>query len=237
MRGHQRLKEMNCENYEILLSDFVDGALPAEDCARLELHLNSCADCNDARNDLRVIIDFCRDQRGVYDPVPNERAMWLRISNLLEAEQGSSNQVPATQEPGWFFRLTHQSFSFPQLAGIVGAFVIVVAMAASFGAYRLALSNGSRTPLAPVAANASLRDRLEQQQQMISYWNQRVELNKARWSAQMRETFDRNMSVIDAAVNDSMDQLKQNPHDSISEDILNEALNDKVALLREFSDL
>ena len=72
---------------------------------------------------------------------------------------------------------------------------------------------------------------------MISYWNQRVELNKARWSQQMRETFDRNMSVIDAAVNDSMDQLKQNPHDSISEDILNEALNDKVALLREFSDL
>jgi hypothetical protein len=62
-------------------------------------------------------------------------------------------------------------------------------------------------------------------------------MNKARWSPQMRETFDRNMSVIDAAVNDSMDQLKQNPHDAISEDILNEALNDKVALLKEFSDL
>ena len=229
---------MNCENYEILLSDFVDGALPAEDCARLELHLNSCPDCNDARHDLSVIIDFCREQRGVYDPVPNERAMWLRISNLLEAEQGSAKQAPATTpEPGWFFRLTHQSFSFPQLAGIVGAVVIVVAMAASFGAYRLALSNGARTPLAPVSNNASLHDRIEQQQQMISYWNQRVELNKARWSAQMRETFDRNMSVIDAAVNDSMDQLKQNPHDAISEDILNEALNDKVALLREFSDL
>jgi hypothetical protein len=62
-------------------------------------------------------------------------------------------------------------------------------------------------------------------------------MNKARWSPQMRETFDRNMSVIDAAVNDSMDQLKKNPHDAISEDILNEALNDKVALLKEFSDL
>ena len=229
---------MNCENYEILLSDFVDGALPAEDCARIELHLTSCPDCNDARNDLSVIIDFCRVQRGVYDPVPNERAMWLRISNLLEAQQGSSNHVrPTTQKPGWFFRLTRQSFSFPQLAGIVGAVVIVVAMAASLGAYRLALSNGARTPLPPVSNNASLRDRIEQQQQMISYWNQRVELNKARWSAQMRETFDRNMGVIDAAVNDSMDQLKLNPHDAISEDILNEALNDKVALLREFSDL
>jgi hypothetical protein len=82
-----------------------------------------------------------------------------------------------------------------------------------------------------------LEDRYRQQQQTITYWNDRVEMNKARWSPQMRETFDRNMSVIDAAVNDSMDQLKQNPHDAISEDILNEALNDKVALLKEFSDL
>ena len=226
---------MNCENYQILVSDLVDGALTSEDCVQLELHLSSCPDCNDARNDLSVIIEFCRDQRGVYDPLPNERAMWLRISNLLEAEQGSANQV-ATPESGWFFRLMRQSFSFAQLAGVVGAVVIVVAMAASFGAYRLALSNG-RTPLPPVLSTASLRDRIEQQQQMISYWNQRVELNKARWSPQLRETFDRNMGVIDAALDDSMNQLKLNPHDAISEDILNEALNDKVALLKEFSDL
>jgi len=53
----------------------------------------------------------------------------------------------------------------------------------------------------------------------------------------MRETFDRNMSVIDAAVNDSLSQLTQNPHDEISEEILNGALNDKIQLLQEFSQL
>ena len=53
----------------------------------------------------------------------------------------------------------------------------------------------------------------------------------------MRETFDRNMSVIDAAVDDSMSRLKQNPHDEVSEEILNAALNDKLALLKEFSEL
>jgi hypothetical protein len=83
----------------------------------------------------------------------------------------------------------------------------------------------------------SLEDRYRQQQQAIAYWNDRVEMNKARWSSQMRETFDRNMSVIDAAVNDSMKQLRQNPHDEVSEEILNDALNDKVALLKEFADL
>src|ERR1041385_689565 len=97
---HQRLKEMNCENYQILLSELVDGTLTAEDCARVELHLSSCPDCVDARNDLRVIVDFCREQRGQYDAVPNERAMWLRISNLLEAEQRSANRAQATRPEG-----------------------------------------------------------------------------------------------------------------------------------------
>ena len=228
---------MNCENYQILLSDLVDGALSAEDCTRLELHLNSCPDCTDARNDLSVIVDFCREQRGVYDPVPNSQAMWLRISNLIEAENGSSAHVETPrQNSGWFFRLTHQTFSFGQLAGVVGAVVIVVTMATAFSVYRI--SNPAPIMSLPdLNASVSLKDRYRQQQQTIAYWNQRVELNKARWSPQMRETFDRNMSVIDAAVNDSMEQLKANPHDTVSEDILNEALNDKVALLKEFSDL
>jgi hypothetical protein len=228
---------MNCENYQVLLSDFVDGALSAEDCTRLELHLSSCPGCKDARNDLSVIVDFCREQRGVYDPVPNERAMWLRISNLIEAETGSSNHIQApSQDAGWFFRLMHRSFSFPQLAGAVGAAVIVVTMVTAFSVYRLT----NPAPLLRVtdlSASISLKERYNQQQQTIAYWNQRVEMNKARWSPQMRETFDRNMGVIDAAVTDSMNQLQLNPHDAISEDILNEALNDKVALLKEFSDL
>jgi len=107
---HQRLKEMNCENYQILLSDFVDGALPAEDCTRLELHLNSCLDCNDARNDLSVIVDFCRGERGVYDPVPNSQAMWLRISNLIEAEGRSASHAQLHREAGWFFRIMNRSW-------------------------------------------------------------------------------------------------------------------------------
>jgi hypothetical protein len=80
-------------------------------------------------------------------------------------------------------------------------------------------------------------DRLWQQRQAIEYWNQRVELNKARWSQNMRDTFDRNLKVIDQAVNDSLSELNRNPHDEVSEEMLNAALNEKLALLREFSDL
>jgi hypothetical protein len=34
-----------------------------------------------------------------------------------------------------------------------------------------------------------------------------------------------------------MNDLKRNPHDEVSEQMLNESLNDKLALLKEFSDL
>jgi hypothetical protein len=36
---------------------------------------------------------------------------------------------------------------------------------------------------------------------------------------------------------DSLNELQRNPHDEVSEQMLNESLNDKLALLKEFSDL
>jgi len=45
------------------------------------------------------------------------------------------------------------------------------------------------------------------------------------------------MVVIDQAVNQSLNELNSNPHDEISEQMLNEALNDKLRLLQEFADL
>ena len=53
----------------------------------------------------------------------------------------------------------------------------------------------------------------------------------------MRETFDRNLKVIDQTVNDSLSELRRNPHDEVSEEMLNAALNDKMNLLRDFADL
>jgi hypothetical protein len=93
-------------------------------------------------------------------------------------------------------------------------------------------------PAAPPQVEASnINDRIWQRRQVIDYWNQRVELNKARWSPEMRATFDRNLRYIDEAIANSLDELSRNPHDEISEQMLNESLNDKLTLLKDFSDL
>ena len=53
----------------------------------------------------------------------------------------------------------------------------------------------------------------------------------------MRDTFDRNLKEIDKAIASSLEDLKRNPHDEVSEQMLNESFNDKLNLLKDFSDL
>ena len=230
---------MNCENYRDLLSDFIDRSLTPQDRAKVEAHLSTCDACAEARADLDLIVGFCGEHRGEYDPVPNEKALWLRISNTLESELTIRTATSVPAGAGWWFRVMNRSWqlSFPQLATSVAA-TIVIAVALTLAGLRVFSGSGVKSSgLTLVSESSTVQDRYRQQRQTIEYWNKRVELNKARWNPQMRETFDRNMGVIDAAVDDSMGRLNQNTHDEVSEDILNAAMSDKIALLKEFSEL
>jgi hypothetical protein len=233
---------MNCENYQNLLSDFIDGSLSPEDQNHVAGHLSVCGPCTDVRSDLGAIVAFCLEQRDEYEAVPNERALWLRISNVIAAESPDPARALIPANAGWWFRLMNRSWhlSFPQLAAAATVIIIAVSMLTVVGLRRLNFAGGPEVVASGIAlpvTGLSVKDRYRQQQQVIDYWNERVELNKARWNPQMRETFDKNMGVIDAAVNDSMRQLTQNPHDEVSEEILNAALTDKVELLKEFAAL
>jgi len=230
---------MNCEKYQDLLSDLIDGSLTLRDCEELESHLSACGDCAAARTDLHKIVEFCREHRGEYEAVPNERALWLRITNMIEAELPAQKAHAVPAGAGWWFRLTNRSWqlTFPQLATSIAA-TVVVAVLLTFAGLRFANVGGIKTGGVTVGNEVSdVHDRYRQQEQLVEYWNKRVELNKARWSPQMRETFEKNLNVIDTAVNDSMGRLSRNPHDEVSEDILNAAFSDKIALLKEFSEL
>jgi len=230
---------MNCEKYQNLLSDLIDGSLTPTVCQEVEAHLSACAPCAEARTDLQTIVSFCEEHRGEYEVVPNDHVMWLGISNVIEAELASGKAVAVPADAGWWFRLTNRSWqlTFPQLATSIAA-TIVVAVLLTFIGMRVFNNSGVRTGGVTIGKDVSdVHDRIRQQEQMIAYWNKRVELNKARWTEQMRTAFDRDMAVYDGTVNEAMRRLDQNPHDEVSEDVLNAALNDKIALLKEFGDL
>ena len=232
---------MNCEQCQEFVSDLVDGVLSQEDQLLLNAHLAECLSCADVRHDLEAIVGFCRANRGDYDATPNERALWLRVRNSIEAEGqaaviGAAPLVEA--QPGFWKRLLNHSWqlSFPQLAASVSAIVVVVALTTVVGLKRL---EGAKTQPGQIVniTPIDLDSLKPQQQQRIKYWNARIDVNRARWSPQMRDTFDRNLGVIDQAVNDSLKELNKTPHDEVSEEMLNAALNEKIALLKEFSEL
>ena len=235
---------MNCEKCQELIHDLVDGALSGDDSTKLNAHLEDCLSCADVRNDLQSIVSFCQQNRGQYTAPPNERALWLRIRNVIEAEQAATVAAPAPPVkrsiwPAWLNR--SWELSVPQLTAAFAAIVVVASLATVVGIRRwdsTVTGNANLGPSRPFAAGGTnVRDRISQQEQAISYWNQRIESNKARWNQRLRDTFDRNVQVIDQAVNDSLNELNRNPHDEVSEERLNAALNEKLALLKEFSEL
>ncbi len=227
---------MNCERCQELISDLLDGTLSREDSAELNLHFGECLECTEVRTDLESVVSFCRTNRGQYDAPPNERALWLRIRNTIEATERSSFR--ATEQPPRRFGFLSRSWqlNLPQMAASVAALVIVVSLVTVVGMRRLQ-SLGGAAPDPVSHATFDLNDRKWQQQQTIKYWNTRIATNRLRWSPEMRDTFDRNLNVIDQALNDSVNELNKNPHDEVSEEMLNAALNEKIALLKEFSEL
>ena len=247
---------MNCEKCQELLSDFLDGALKGEDQATLNTHLEECLSCLAVQTELHSILNFCHECRGEYVAPPNERALWLRIRNTIEGERAAAAAVgqraQTVRGESWWKQLKSRSWelSLSQMMAAIAVIAIAVALITAFSMQRM-----QRAALDPTSASASTNragltnamsstvsasdvdDRMRQQQLAIEYWNQRIEERKALWSPQMREAFERNLNVIDQAVNYSRDELRRNPHDEVSEEMLNSALNDKMELLREFSDL
>lgn len=229
---------MNCETCQELIHDLIDGSISQTDEFTLNTHLKQCLDCDSVRQDLTSIVGFCRTQRGQYDAPPNDRALWLRIRNVIEAE--IPGRIAATPAPRRSFlgRLMGHTWelSLPQLATSAVAIVVLVSLATVVGLRRWG-GYGVPATVTQVAASNENDQVWQRQQQVISYWNQRIEVNKVRWSPEMRATFDRNMKFIDEAVANALEDLKRNPHDEVSEQMLNEALNDKLTLLQDFSDL
>lgn len=245
---------MDCQKCQELLSDYLDGELASQDFSQVNMHLSACADCLAVHDDLNTIVGACQEQREQFYSVPNERALWLRISNVIESEEQAQRAAAASavttkeQRSGFSALLNRRwEFSLPQMVSTVAAIIIAVALGTVVGLQFTSRSNGDfrgqksglviNNVAVPAQENNSVKDgRFDAQNVSIEYWNQRVQERKPRWNPQMRDAFDRNMDVIDMTVKDAMNGLQQNPHDDVSEQMLNEALKDKMELLKEFSE-
>jgi hypothetical protein len=236
-----RLQEMNCEKCQELLSEFLDGTLGHREHAALSAHLAACSACALAREEFHAIIGAARDSREqLYSP-PDERALWLRVRNAVEGESRATTTRATT---GFWPRLLRKrwEFSLPQLATGVAALAIAVAFMTTLGVSYVTSGRRSDAARADRSVRRVVADDtypgayLEPHEANLRYWGQRVEARKASWNPRMRASFDRSLSVLDQTVNESLEDLRRNPHDEVAEEVLNSAIQGKVELLKEFGE-
>ena len=257
---------MKCEKCQELLGDFLDGTLTGEDHALFGKHLEDCLSCADVREEMSMILLAARECGETFEAPPNERALWLRISNTIESERdpdwvvaaaAGASPSPRASAPraGVWSRLLGMRWelTLPQLTTAVAGIIVAVALATALGVQRVqtddladpTVAGGdagerrgfSQAPRFNVADYARRQEELLSRQQVnISYWQQRVEQRKASWNPRMRDSFDRSINVIDEAVSESLNELKTNPHDEVAEEMLNGALRNKLEFLKEFSE-
>ena len=136
---------MNCEKCQDLISDFLDGSLSQRRSVNAQCASGECLECADVRNDLQSIVGFCRTHRGEYAAPPNEKALWLRIRNMIEAgaSRRCSSARAASGETYWSNWVSRSwELSFPQLAAAAAAIVLVVSLSTVVGLRRFQSGNG-----------------------------------------------------------------------------------------------
>ncbi len=236
---------MNCEQCKELISVYLDNELEAEVSTSIQTHLAVCLECAKMCEDFAMILDFCDLDETEHSLPPNSKALWCRINNLIETEIAAEFQPEIKKEEpkrSW-------QFSFSQVFASILGIALVSSLLTIVGIKNYSAGDISANAAPSVFDRAlgkiglvetleqARENRIKEQQAAIEYWNKRVEEKRINWAANLREAFDRNLIEIDQTVYEYDKILQENPQDDLSSEMLDSALNEKMALLREFSEL
>ena len=241
---------MNCEQCQQLISVYLDNELEKESSMQVQSHLAVCAACAKVCQDFAMILDFCLLDEGANVVPPNSKALWCRINNIIETEikpeiaQENAKEQVKTGRFSW-------QFSFSQVLTAVLGIALLSSLLTIVGVKNYsAHTNNLTESTAPTIVERFLgkiglaqtpeqarENRIKEQQATIDYWNRRAVARRADWDKNLRDVFDRNLNEIDQVVFEYNKILQENPQDELTGEMLDSALNEKVELLREFSEL
>ncbi len=248
---------MNCEQCQESISLFLDNELDEKSSQSVQTHLALCAGCAKVCEEFAMILDFCTIDEAENSLPPNSKALWCRINNVIESEiepEIRRAQPSTPVKTGLFAKIWGNSwrFSFSQILTLVFGIALVSSLLTVVGFKNytdnggLAMNASSQpTVFEKVLGKIGLIEtpeqarerRIREQQAAIDYWNNRVETRRANWDAHLRQAFDRNLNEVNQVVFEYDKILQENPQDELSGEMLDSALNDKMELLRAFSDL
>ena len=224
---------MICTECQHRLSDFIDGHLSPGERLRVQEHLSFCTGCLVVHQDINLIVTTSRQL-----PQESPSPLWQRIQSEL------GEQINNAQGGAWsrFWRRRFQiNLSVPHLA--IAACLVVLAIA-SFGVVSKLSPKSlpdvnlswNESSVAPSALSTTASAIPSDMAKSISDYDGQVRQRMGSWDPRMRDTFERNMAVIDLCLEKVQRELRENPNDDVSRDLLHSAYGKKLKLLEDFSE-
>ena len=221
---------MFCKQCQELLSEYIDGALELGEQVNLERHLADCEPCRAVRDDLLQIVHFSQ-QLPLQSP---STPLWPRIQSGVEELKPSVWSWPLR----WFARLGRLNFNLSVTQIIAGAAALIIVVSIGVIVSRrdtvpVALSTGT-TSVTPGDITPLSRADMQKLENQISRLSETVEQQKDSWDPALRTAYERNLLYIDQSLVECRHQLKDNPADDVSQELMLAAYREKVRLLEGF---
>ena len=216
------------------LSDYLDGTLQGAAQDRVAGHLAECATCRGVLRDLEAVVT----RAGALAPVEPPAEVWEGIHAAI-----SRAGPPLRLEAGGADTTTprRRGVSVPQAA----AAAIALSLLSAAAAWQIASGPGVEGPVAAEQESATATEtaRLvadvvpEELSQELQVLEQALVTASADLDENTRRILQRNLSIIDRAIQESLEALAAAPADPYLEGHLEAQLRRKVRVLRSATGL
>ena len=253
---------MSCAEIAPRLSELLDGDLPRDERAAVEAHLEGCADCRKILAGLRRVREAARALPKLTAPesllqkvradfaaetgrAPMARAATRPVAGAA-ARPAAQTQPAATTAPvrGDAAAPDAKVLAFPwrrfgSVRAIAAAAAIVLAASAGiyWATHRPAAVTSERPSPAAVLAAQSVEAELDQADQHYQKAIASLELaakdGQAALDPQTAAVLQKNLGIVDQAITESRAAVKSEPTSEAAQSSLFDALQRKVALLKD----
>jgi len=221
---------MRCRKAQGYVSRSVDGELDLRRAARLERHLEKCDDCRAFAADVRKIVE---DASGLAVPEPSDK-VWRNIRAGLEIGALRPSAEGASLDRRPLFGLGLPALRYAGAAMLA----LVLVVAGVVVGTRLGREGVRMSPEARESYTLAKLDEAEgHYQQAIKALGEAFAAGKGVLAPEVAELFDRNLSVIDAAIQACRAAVRAEPDDLEARNYLLAAYAQKVTLLDSALDL
>lgn len=227
---------MNCDLLNAALVDYVDGRLGAAEQRDIERHLEVCDNCSALVSDLRTI----RAAAFMLDRREPRAETWVRLQAAIAAEPAPKGRLLNLASLG---RSPGGRANWPVWLGAAAALVL-----ATFIGVLPLLNRNSEPAGGEVADDSAAEISVESvaaefeaaerhYQKAIDDLQTIASKDNGELDPQVASVLQKNLTVIDQAINESRAALKSQPASTNAQDGLFDALRTKVALLQQTVEL